>query len=483
MTEIRKNVVYQALYQIVLAITPLITAPYIARVLGVENLGIYSYTYATVSYFILFSMLGITNYGSREIAISYVQGKENTSQTFCSIYLLQCLMTIVMICIYIVYVVLVVKDNRIIAATQIINLFSCLFDVNWFFVGIEKIKIMAKRGIIIKALTVLSILLFVKKESSLWIYVMIMSLSALLNNLVMWRDVLSDLVLGRPSIKSVLKHIKPCAILFLPVLSSSVYRIMDKTMVGNLSNYEQLGFYYNADKVINIPICLMSGISMIILPRMTNYLHNNEIEKSGSLFSQSIDTFFCVSCAIGFGIASVAEEFVPLFFGKNYFECIFLVKMFSPVFIIKSISMCVRNIYLIPAKKEMIYNFAIVGGVITNLVLNIILIPLYGAGGAVFATLATELVVCILQIIGLNKHIIRIVFRKQLMLYFINAISMSICVYYVKYFDCIDVEKLIIKILLGIIIYVLLCFFEWKNIDSEIFKKYISIIRWILKIK
>ncbi|MCM1038719.1 MAG: oligosaccharide flippase family protein [Ruminococcus sp.] len=481
MVKIQKNIIYQAIYQVVVALTPLITSPYISRVLGVKNLGIYSYTYAMVSYFMLFSMLGITNYGSREIAISCIRGKECRDRTFGEIFPIQFFMTVIMIGLYILYFILAVRENRIVVAIQMINIISCLFDVNWFFVGIEKIKVIVIRGIVVKFITVFCILFFVKSENDLWIYVVIMSVSTLINNLILWIYIFSDLELIIPSLKDVLKHIKPCFILFLPVLSSSVYRIMDKTMVGRLSDYEQLGFYYNADKVINIPICLVSGISMILLPRMTRYIHNNEIEKANMLFSQSIDIFLGLSCAVGFGIASVAKEFIPFFFGSNYYECVLLVIIFSPAFIIKSMSMCIRYVYLIPNKQEKIYNFAILGGVVVNLILNFWWIPYYGAKGAVCATLLTELTVCIIQISGIEKSVRRSIIRKQLLYYFVNATIMCILIYYVEYLDCANSVKLLLKIFFGIGIYLGLCLWEWGHSRDKIFMQYISSIIMLLR--
>ncbi len=480
MSSFQKNIGYQTLSQLIITIMPLITAPYLARVLGAENLGVYSYTYANVSYFMLFAMLGITNYGSREIAISYTQGKESVSKTFFSIFYIQFFMSIVMIAAYILYAVITVKDYRIAAFLQVINIVSCLFDVNWFFIGIEKMKIMAVRGVAIKIIAVCSILLFVKDKNDLTIYVLIMTLTTLANNLILWRYLFGELIFIRVPFRNMINHIKPCCILFFPVLASSVYRIMDKTMLGNLSSYEQLGFYYNADKVINIPICLMSGISMVFIPRMTNYLQNNEISNAEFFFSQVIDAFACLSCAVGIGIMSVAQEFVPVFFGNNYAPCILLVIIFSPVFIIKSMSICIRNAYLIPCKKEIIYNAAIVGGVITNLILNLLLIPQLGAKGAVAATFLTELVVCIIQIAGLGKAMVRIVFRKQLVLYFVNAVIMGILVYHAG-FACNRIITLIYKICLGIITYTILCLLEWKIIEDKIFIQYRKFIRGLFK--
>lgn len=460
MTKIRKNITYQTAYQIVAAFTPLITAPYISRILGVENIGIYSYTNAVASYYMLFARLGINNYGSRAVAENLLLSKKNLKRVFSSIFFIQLVFTIIMITLYFFYVIFFVKESKLIAWCQMFNLISCLFDINWYFIGIEKISIMAVRGIIIKIATVLSILFLVRSQNDLHLYVLIMSLSVLINNLILWKYILAESILGKPALKEVIKHLKPCIILFLPELASSIYRIMDKIMVGNLSDYEQLGFYYNADKVINIPICLMSGVSMILLPRMTSYLQNNEVDKANIFFRQSVDYFFLVACAMGAGIASVSKEFVPWFFGDNYKECIFLVIIFSPVFIFKTMSLCIRNVYLIPGKKELIYNVAILGGVLTNLLFNALLIPKHGAKGAVFATLITEFTVFSIHMGGISKEMKKQIKIQNIMLYLVNTVIMSISVQWVGGFECNDVGKLILKVLIGVFVYITLFYAE-----------------------
>lgn len=464
MTKVKKNVIYQIIFQVISSLTPLITAPYISRILGAEKLGIYSYTNSIVSYFMLFAMLGISNYGSREIAISLLEGKRKVSESFWSVFCIQCITSLIMTVLYFVYVTYIVKANKIISLIQILYVLSCVVDINWFFIGIEKIKLMSIRGIVGKIITVICIFLFIKNESDLWKYVLIMSLSVFVCNVWLWRYLYREINVCLPSTKKVLNNIKPCMILFFPVLASSIYRIMDKTMVGNLSSYDQLGCYYNADKVINIPICIILGITTVLLPRMTSYFESGDCEQAKRLFAKAMDRVVCISCAFGFGIASVAEEFVPAFFGEDFLECVILIVYFSPVFIVKSISMCVRNVYLIPSKRDIVYNMAIICGVIANLIINTLLIPKYGAKGAVIATLITESIVCVVQIGGMGKTIRQYIFNKRLMLYVINGLIMSMILHCLKFDELQHVVVIFIKILLGGFVYLSLCYWQWRNV-------------------
>lgn len=180
-----KNIVYQTIYQILAVITPLITSPYVSRVLGAEGLGEYSYAWTNALYFTLFSMLGVTNYGTRSIA-RVQNSKEQRSSVFWSIYYIQTFMTSLMLLIYIAYLCFFVNGDKAAAATQIIIIIGCFFDVNWYFFGVEKFKLTVTRNIIIKLFTVLAVLLFVNKNTGVLGYCIVMGFGTFLSNFILF---------------------------------------------------------------------------------------------------------------------------------------------------------------------------------------------------------------------------------------------------------------------------------------------------------
>ena len=113
MNSIKKNLFYNSLYQILVVLTPLITSPYISRVLGANGLGIYSYSYTIANYFLIFAMLGVMNYGNRSIAMIR-DNKDKLSRTFISIYMLQIITSTIMIIMYGLYIIFIAKENKII---------------------------------------------------------------------------------------------------------------------------------------------------------------------------------------------------------------------------------------------------------------------------------------------------------------------------------------------------------------------------------
>ena len=162
--SVKKNLVYNILYQVLILIIPLITTPYISRVIGPEGIGIHSYTYSIVNYFVLFAMLGINNHGNRSIAM-VKDNKEELSKTFVSIYSLQIIMSILMIIIYSIVFIFIENKYRAFFAIQFIYIIATLLDINWFFFGMEEFKLTVIRNSVVKVLSMLSIFIIFSEFS------------------------------------------------------------------------------------------------------------------------------------------------------------------------------------------------------------------------------------------------------------------------------------------------------------------------------
>ena len=230
MTSIKKNFTYNVFYQILTLILPLITAPYVSRVIGAEGQGIYSYTYSIAYYFMLFAMLGLKNYGNREIA-KHRDNKEKLSKTFCSIYGLQFITALLSTIVFVIYIIFFSeKQYLLFYLLQLIYLISAFFDISWFFFGLEKFKTTVTRNVIIKIATLACTFLFVKTKNDLNIYIFLMSFSTLASQIALWPFLMKEIKFVRPTLKEIIKHLKPNLILFIPVISVSKYTIMDMIM-------------------------------------------------------------------------------------------------------------------------------------------------------------------------------------------------------------------------------------------------------------
>lgn len=467
--SIKKNLAYQSVYQILITCLPLIVSPYLSRILGATQLGVFSFTSSIVSYFMLFAMLGTSNFGTRNIA-ACGSDKDKRSQTFWSVYWLQFIVSLLSIVLYFTYVYFICTENRLISIIQIITLISCMLDINWLYFGLENFKLTVTWNMVIRILTVCSILILVKKPEDVWIYALITGIGTLVSQAVLWRYIKNVIYFVKVPFKEVLNNIKPNLMLFIPLLAMSIYHTMDKTMLGIMSTYQQSGFYYNVDKVINIPVGIISGISTVMLPRMTSLISLGKRNKANELFRISLEGTVWIGVAISFGIAAIAAEFEPIFFGPGYTECILLTIVLAPVFIIKSFSFTARYQYLIPHHKEKDFTASVIAGAVVNLIVNSFLIPRLGAMGAVIGTVIAELTACIWQYVIVNKMIKLKKVITNCIIYLIIGIFMFATVRFVSQIGLNIYFKLVIEIISGFLAYIICSILYWKISRNSMYK-------------
>lgn len=450
MSSIKKNFLYNSAYQILVMFIPLLTTPYISRVLGAEGIGVYSYAFSVASYYVLFIMLGLNNYGNRTIAQSRDDDKELSKQ-FWSIYALQFFLGIVINVIYFFYCI-ILAENKNIALSMWLYVISASFDVNWFFFGMEMFKKTVIRNAIIKIVTTSSIFLLVKGKNDILMYCLIMTVGMFLSQIVLWPYVLKNVKFYRPSIEEIKIHIKPNLFLFLTVIAVSLFKIMDKIMLGIMTNKEQVGFYESSEKIISIPTALITSLGTVMLPRMSNLVSNKNIQ-SNEIISKSIAFAMLLSSSMCFGIMGVSKEFVPIFYGKGYETCIYLFLILLPTCLFMAFANVIRTQYLLPHKKDSAYVISAFLGAIVNVVVNVILIPQYGSIGAAIGTICAEVAVCIYQSYTIRKEQPIKVYLKASIPFIMSGILMFLIIFNIYFVRLPLIINLIIKIIIGVVIY------------------------------
>lgn len=246
--SVKKNFIYNSAYQILAILVPLVTTPYVSRVLGADGVGRYSYAYTVAYYFFMFAMLGVNNYGNRSIAQTR-DDREKMSYTFSSIYAFQLMTTAAMVILYCGYSFFLSKD-RTISLIMLMYVASAGLDVNWLFFGIEEFRITTIRNTVIKLATVMAVFLFVKTKNDVYIYTAIYAASMLISHLILWTLVHRIVDFKRVGLKDIIPHIKPNLVLFVPVIAISLYKFMDKLMLGHMTNKAEVGYYEDRKSVV-----------------------------------------------------------------------------------------------------------------------------------------------------------------------------------------------------------------------------------------
>lgn len=456
----KKNIIYNVIYQVLIFVIPLITMPYVSRVLGADGIGIYSYTYSIAYYFMIIAMLGLNNYGNRTIA-KVRDNQEIMSKEFWSIYIFQLLTTSIMIISYFVYILIFCKEYKIIAILQSMYVISSAFDINWFFFGIEKFKLTITRNTIIKVLSLILIFVFVRTENDVWKYTVILAGSTLLSNIVLFSFLRKYIKFAKINKVDVLKHLKPNLVLFLPVIAVSIYKIMDKIMLGMMASVTEVGYYESAEKIINVPIAIITAVGTVMLPRISNMISNDQEEQVKQILNRTMPLVMCLSLAMMLGLMAIAEDFAIIYFGQAFTKSGVLIQLLSITIIFLSWGNVIRTQYLIPKERDKDYIISAFLGAIVNFIMNIIFIPKYQAVGACFGTICAEGVVAFYQTFVVRGELKILQYLKESLPFLIKALIMYVIVIYigkyiVKHLVVTGKVKITLQILSGILVYALL---------------------------
>lgn len=395
LSNIHFNFIYNTLYEILVISVPLITTPYLARVLGPQGLGEYSYAYAIACYFVLFFQLGIKNYGTREIA-KYQHNPIDLSRTFWELVTVQFFFSVIGILLYLFYT-FSLSSNRLMSFLILPYILSGALDITWCFSGMEDFKTIIGRSTLIKVLTTIAIFLWVKSSEDVNKYACIMTFGMFFSQLLLWPFLCKYIKWTPVRLSVLLKHIKPLIILFIPLLAISVYKMLGKIMLGYMTDMTQVGFYESSERVLVIPLALIMSLGTVMLPRMANLYSTSNAQRAKIIFEKSIYFAMFLSTSIGFGMMAVSKTFVPWFYGTNFMICITLFKILLPSSIFLAFANVIRTQYLIPKERDRVYVSSVIAGAIVNITINFCLIPSMGAVGAAIGTLCAEMTVCVMQ--------------------------------------------------------------------------------------
>lgn len=403
-----KNYIYNTLYQMLVLIAPLITTPYISRVLGVTNIGIYQYSQSIANYFVLIGAVGTSLYGQREIA--YLQDKPTErSKAFWEIEIFRLFTTAVCSTIY--YVVFCTHGSYPqIYAILTIEVLATAIDISWLFMGMENFKITVIRNTIIKLTGIVCVFVFVKGPEDLGIYTMCVTAPLFIGNLSLWFSLKKYLVKTGLTVSELISGIKgrlkPIFVLFLPQVAMDVYLLLDKTMIGIFgSNIDQVGYYSQGQRIVKLILMVVTSLGTVMLPTMSAYFAKGDNEGIVKSVKTAFRFIYMLSFALLFGLCAVAPRFVPIFFGEGYDPVALLMIIISPVLVIIATSNVIGKQYLIPTKQQKAFTMSILAGAGVNFILNIILIHFWDAVGASVATVIAEITVTAVQCWYVRKQL------------------------------------------------------------------------------
>ncbi|WP_248737122.1 flippase [Neobacillus rhizosphaerae] len=459
MSTLKKNFLYVLLQQFVLMGLPFLTIPYISRVLGPHGVGHYSYSFSYTTLFINVFLLGSNLYAIREIANVKSDSKQ-LSRSFSEIFLIRTGLLAIATVIYFICVPLVWKGDAVFY-WQSLNLIGAFFDITWLFQGLEKFKKVVTRNITLKLLGFGSVFVFVKDENDLVLYTIIMGAAVIIGNAALFYRLNQyvRLVWHNTEFK---RHFKQMLILFIPSFSAMIYSVLDKTMLGIMSTTDQVGFYEQAYKIVYMISSLINISGVVMLPRTSSLIAEKRFEKLMEVLRNGVTLTIFLVLPITFGFFVISKDFVLWFLGDKFQPSGTIAMMMAPIIIFKSLGVIFGSWYLVPMRKNKEYTLPIVIGACLNFILNLALIPRFGAAGAAFATTVTEGLILVIQLWFLNNVLKQKSYpMKAFVLYLLASIAMAIVSYEVALFFHLSLLlTILLKVCVGIVVYsviLLLC--------------------------
>ena len=470
--SIKKNYLYNLAYTLLNTALPLLTAPYLARTVGAEGIGVYAFHYSVAHFFFLFAKMGLSNYGTREIA--KVRDTDRLSVVFSEIYTQQIIIALIVTVLYGIYGVFLVHNTPEKCITLIlwIIVVGGVIDIDWVFSGLEAFKQISVRNTLVKSITVILIFVFVKSRDDLWIYTLLMSAGFLVGHISMWYNIKKYVHYIKVPLRNALRHFKPNFLLIIPVLAMSVYRYMDKIMLGSFSSMENTGLYDSAEKIIYALCGFINSFGIVMMPRMSSIVAKGDRKNNRKYMTLSMQFMMMLMCGMAFGLLCISNELVIILFGKDFSASGPLMAALAFTLPAMGWGNVIRTQYVIPNGQDKKYIYTVLFGAVVNLVVNWICIPRYGAMGAVIGTLCAEFGVVIMQYLLLRKEIEYKEILKKTIFAPVCGLLMYLAIIPFFNLSMNPVYIMMLQIVVGVIIFfgftlIYLCIFE-KELLAEI---------------
>lgn len=468
--SIKKNYILNLAYQVLAVCVPIITTPYVSRILMADGIGAYSYTLSIATYFSMFAALGISTYGQLEIS-KHRDSCQQRSKLFFEIIAARLFMAALMLIIY----ALLSKPlgtYQILYRIMAIYIVADTIDISWFFQGLEEFRVIVLRSCVIKVLSTLCIFIFVKQKDDLALYALILQGSALTGNILLWpylKNYLCRIDLHKIRFY---RHWKDSLVYFIPTVATSVYTVLDKSMIGFFTKSSlQNGYYEQAHKIEQILLVFLTSLGTVTLPRLVYLWKNGDKNSLNKIMDRTISFILLISFPMMFGISAVADKLIPLFLGDGYEECIVLLRIFSVLLVIVGLDNIIGKQCLVATGRQKQFNIGVILGAIVNFMANLFLINRFGAKGAAVGSVVAEITI-LSTFIYFSKNIYDFSNLKYSFIkYGIAGAIMGIITWIVGTHLSVTVIGLLIQIIIGMIVYFLILTISKDPIINAVFVK------------
>ena len=410
MTDNIKSIKFNFIMNFILTVSnflfPLITFPYVSRVLLPEGTGKVAFALSIVSYFTLFASFGVATYGIRAIA-QVRDDKERLSKTMHELLFINIISMIIVYIALAIAILVVPKfaiEKELFWVTSLFILFT-IIGIEWLYKGLEKYQYITIRTIVFKIASLFLVFLFVKEKSDYILFAFI-SIFAIVGsgvlNLINSRKLINYTLYSEYEFK---KHLKPMFVLFLTSMAIAIYTSLDEGLLGLLSSPEQVGYYNAAVRVKGILFTLITSLGVVLLPRLSYYVENHMETEFHEALAKSTNFIIVIAASVVIFFTLFAKETILILAGENYVASIIPLQIVVWALILSAITNILGIQILLPLKKDKQLLFSVLCAATVDVIANFLLVPKLAAVGTALSVIAAELSVLIVQIIILRQYI------------------------------------------------------------------------------
>lgn len=389
------NILYNAVYQIFLVLVPLITVPYLSRILGPKTYGIYSNVNNIVQFLMIFCTLSVSYIGMRTISQTRAFGSQaDLTEAFWGLWYFQALAGFVTIVIVVCLTSFFHIKYWNYLLLMVPYLISAQVDISWFFQGLADFGRVVLKNTAVKLVSVVLILLWVKQPSDLWKYMLIMSVSTMLGSFVFWLDIRR--YVGRP-VRHFYQYkttVNAIITLLIPQIATQIYTSLDKPILGLFQNSTQVAYYDNSQRISNMVLGIVTSISLVIMPKMAG----EGKKEQRVILKKSLEATVMLGTMFAVIIMANTKEFVPFFFGSKFIPMTPLMFFFALTIVMIPTGGVFANQFALANHRDRDYAIPVIIGAFLEVILSYFLDRWYGATGAMIAILVTEFIVLLLRL-------------------------------------------------------------------------------------
>lgn len=414
-------------------IFPLITFPYVSRIVGAEGIGKVTFVTSVVTYFSMFAQLGIPTYGIRACA-KVRDNKELLSKTVHEILIINtitCIISYISLAIALTAIPKFASDKilfLVIASTILLN----ALGVEWLFKALEQYTYITIRSIVFKFIALIAMFLLVHSETDYVMYGAVTILAASASNVLNFLY-LPKLVSIKPiGNYNLSQHMKMILVFFALSVATTIYTNLDNVMLGFMTNDIEVGYYTASVKVKGILVSVVTAVSTVLLPRASYYVDKGLIKELYGIAQKAMSFVMLVAIPFVVYFTIYAKECILLLSGNEFMGAVAPMQVIMPTLLFIGITNILGIQIMVPLGKENQVLYSTICGAIADLILNVIFIPQYGAIGAAIGTLVAEFVVLIYQVIVMKSAIKEVFFGVKYPVIFISTVLAGICCIWVK---------------------------------------------------